>query len=130
MDRIDICVNAPRVGYNDMEKPSQDQYTSQWMQEQVRKTYEIQRERYKGQPFDYNSQIPASRISYYCTLEKDAKDLIKLVYDKYDLSARSYHKVMKVARTIADIEGNDRISFENVSEAIGYKTEGMCGKVE
>ena len=62
-------------------------------------------------------------------MESDAKDLLKEVYNKYDLSVRAYHKLMKVARTIADLENHEIIEFSDIAEAFGYRiTEVYDGK--
>lgn len=123
LDRIDICVHAPRVLYDDMENNCRDmEYSSASMRQTVQKIYNIQQERFKKSSFNLNSQIPINEIAKYCEMEKEAKSLIKTIYDKYDLTARSYHKIMKVARTIADAAEHNLITKEDICEAAGYKT--------
>lgn len=122
MDRIDICVQAPKVQFEDMENISDNsEYSGDKMRKKVLRIYEIQQERFRNCSFNLNSQIPANQIPYFCQMENDAKTLIKTVYDKYDLTARGYHKIMKVARTVADLEGHDKIMLPDLSEAIGYR---------
>ncbi len=124
MDRIDMCVRAPKVLYDDMENTAVDmEYSSEVMQQKVQKIYNIQQERFKECTFNLNSQIPIKEISKYCEMEKEAKSLIKDIYNKYDLTARSYHKLIKVARTIADAEEHDLITVEDICEAASYKTK-------
>ncbi len=123
MDRIDICVHAPKVLLEDMEKNDIDlEYSSHAMQQKVFKIYNIQQDRFKKCSFKLNSQIPINEISKYCEMEKEAKSLIKAIYDKYDLTARSYHKLIKVARTIADLAEHDLITERDICEAAAYKT--------
>lgn len=123
LDRIDICVHAPKVTYDDMENNCCDmEYSSESMRQIVQRIYNIQQERFKKSSFNLNSQIPINEISQYCEMEKEAKSLIKSIYDKYDLTARSYHKIMKVARTIADVAEHNLITVEDICEAAGYKT--------
>lgn len=122
MDRIDMCVNAPKVQYEEIESITDDkEYTSINMKNEILRIHEVQRERFKKYSFNLNSQIPNNLIAHFCNMENDAKILIKNVYDKYDLTARSYHKIIKVARTIADIEGHEKITLPDISEAVGYR---------
>lgn len=123
MDRIDMCVHAPKITYDDMENNSYDmEYSSEAMRRIVQKVYNIQQTRFRNKSYSLNSQIPINEISKYCKMEKQAKSLIKDIYAKYDLSARAYHKLIKVARTIADIGEHDLITEEDICEAAGYKT--------
>ncbi len=125
MDRIDMCVNAPKVQYEEIENTKDieedNEFTSLNMKKQILRIHEIQQERFKNYSFNLNSQIPNNLIAHFCDMENDAKILIKSVYDKYDLTARSYHKIIKVARTIADIEGHEKITLPDISEAVGYR---------
>lgn len=122
MDRIDMCVNAPKVQYEEIDNINMDtEYTSLNMRNNILRIQEIQQERFKTYSFNLNSQIPNNLIAHFCNMENDAKILIKNVYDKYDLTARSYHKIIKVARTIADIEGHEKIMLPDISEAVGYR---------
>ncbi len=122
LDRIDMCVEAPKVQYEEMEKRAvSDIYSSNNMREKVLLIQEIQFDRFSKNSFKYNSQIPTNHINDFCPMEAEAKALMKNVYDKYNLTARSYHKIIKVARTIADLEGHDRIMLQDVGEAVGYK---------
>lgn len=123
MDRIDICVQAPKVGYEYVEKPiSPNDYSSENMNRLILKIQSIQKDRFKNYSYKYNSKIPINKIDFFCEMENDAKSLIKTAYDKYDMTVRGYHKIMKVARTIADLEEHNRILFQDIAEAIGYRT--------
>ena len=121
MDRLDICIQVPRVEYEAMGQRGDENFSSEKMRAIVKRVFEIQEERYKGLDFSLNSGIPAGLIGKYCVMDSETESLMKVVYDKYNLSARAYYKILKVARTIADIEGHDRIGLEDLSEAIGYK---------
>lgn len=122
MDRIDICIQAPAIRYEDIEGGGHDKYDSSHMREMVGSAYERQKDRYAGCEFVFNSEIPAKEVNKYCTMESEAVQLMKKIYDSHGLSARSYYKILKVARTIADIDGNELITAANISEAVGYKT--------
>ena len=130
MDRIDMCVQAPKVGYEYVEKSTvKPGFSGEEMRQQIQKIQDIQNQRFEKFPYKYNSQIPINKIEYFCQMESDAKDLLKEVYNKYDLSVRAYHKLMKVARTIADLENHEIIEFSDIAEAFGYRiTEVYDGK--
>ncbi|MGN0373882.1 MAG: YifB family Mg chelatase-like AAA ATPase [Butyrivibrio sp.] len=122
LDRIDMCIHAPKVEYDDIEGSEEDvEYSSGGMRRKVLNIYNVQQERYRNFSFQFNSQIPVNMVSDICTMENDAKTLIKTVYRKYDLTARSYHRIMKVSRTIADLEGHERIMLNDIGEAVGYR---------
>lgn len=121
MDRIDIFVNAQRVSYDEICADDAKDYTTKAMKEQVQRVRDIQKERFKGEDFLLNSAIPSDRINRYCRAEREGENLLKQAYERYNLSIRSYNKIRKVARTIADIEGHDTIMCPDICEAIGYK---------
>ena len=74
------------------------------------------------EPFiDINSQLHDRDVERYCALEAEERMLMKNIYEQYDLSARTYHKILKVARTIADLSGHLRITTDDISEAVFYK---------
>lgn len=123
MDRIDICVQAPTVSYEDIGGGG-DEHDSAYMRKIVEKAFEIQRKRFKGQKITFNSSMSAALTAEYCVMEPKAESLMKKAYEAYGLSARSYYKILRVARTVADIDENEYISAENISEAISYKTLG------
>lgn len=121
LDRIDIFVNAARVSYEEINNESEQEYTNENMKKTVKRVWEIQRQRYELESFDMNSHISTERLGEYCTMESDAQNLLKQAYERYNLSVRSYNKIRKVARTIADIEGHELITEADIFEAIGYK---------
>ena len=83
---------------------------------------DIQRERYRKEGFSYNSQIPATKIREYCALDKKQEQYMEEIYGKLQLTARSYHKLLRVARTLADMDGGDRICDRHLEEAICYRS--------
>ena len=122
MDRIDMCVQAPKVEYDFMENSTiKPGYSGKEMRQQILKIQEIQNRRFENLPYKYNSQIPINKIEYFCQMKPEARALLKEFYNKYDFSVRAYHKLMKVARTIADLEGHEIIEFSDVAEALGYR---------
>ena len=91
---------------------------------QMRRTVEdarrIQIDRYSEEKISYNSQLTPPLIKKYCPLDGESKQLLKMAFETYKLTARSGQKIIKLARTIADLGKNDKISSEHIAEAIGY----------
>ena len=86
------------------------------------KAREIQNERFKDLEISYNAQIGPKEIEKYCDLDNDSKNLIKIAMEKLNLSARAYDRILKVARTIADLELEENILSQHISEAIQYRS--------
>ena len=121
LDRIDVCVQVPRIKYEDMVYDGKDLYTNEYMRSTVERVFNIQKERFAHEKYSLNSSIPAADVSRYCILDREAGNLMNSIYDSCDLSARGYHKLLKVARTIADIDGSEHIMAEHICEASGYR---------
>jgi magnesium chelatase family protein len=85
--------------------------TSAGMKSDVKRAVEIQRKRYEHEGILWNSQLSPVQIKKYCALSKEAKDFMRIAYDKMSLSVRGYHRILKVARTIADIDGEESITI-------------------
>ena len=83
---------------------------------------EIQNERYKDLKISYNAQIGSKEIEAFCELDEASQNLIKIAMEKLNLSARAYDRILKVSRTIADLEGSKEIKTHHVSEAIQYRS--------
>ena len=82
----------------------------------------IQRKRYGGTGIGCNSQLGVRELDLYCQVPKEAESLLKMAIQELGFSARAYHKCLKVARTIADLEGKDRLETAHVAESIHYRT--------
>ena len=121
LDRIDICINTPPVMVEDIGKKSAE--NSESIRRQVEVVRRIQEERFKGESYKFNSQITASKLEEYCPLSIEAKKLIDKAYKSLGLSVRVYHKLIRVARTIADLEGSMSVEEKHIAEALGYRTE-------
>ena len=120
LDRIDMHVEAARVNYKDFEevKPSK---SSKEIRQEVRRAQEIQAARYKGEGFGLNAELQGGAIDKHCRLDGESKALVKRIYDVMGLSARGYHKILKLARTIADLAEAESINADHISEAIQYR---------
>ena len=81
----------------------------------------IQEERYRGSGFRFNADLNAEAVQRYCTLDADGEKMMRRVYEKMHLTARSYNRVLKTARTIADLSGEAVISAAHLAEAISYR---------
>lgn len=121
LDRIDICVEAPALGYQELTRVEKGGESSAEMQKRVLACHEIQCERYKKESFSHNSGIPAARLEEFCYLGEKERRYMESMYEKMSLTARTYHKILRVARTIADLEEAAEISLSHLNEAICYR---------
>lgn len=120
LDRIDICTEASRLEYKDICKKETNESSSE-IRKRVEMSIMIQRDRYKGTDIRFNSDIGVSDLDKYCHLGRNEEKLLRDVYEKLGLSARAYHRMIRVARTIADLEGATDINCAHLSEAIAFR---------
>ncbi len=120
LDRIDICISVPKITIGDIEG-SAPSISSKYIKEGIRRAHCKQAERFEGTGINFNSEMKNKQIEMYCVLEPEVKALLDKAYDKYNMSARGYYKVLKVARTIADIDGAEIIEKKHLLEALGYR---------
>ncbi|HHY41932.1 MAG TPA: YifB family Mg chelatase-like AAA ATPase [Thermoanaerobacterales bacterium] len=119
MDRIDLQLQVAPVKYSDLEGPSTTD--SETIRKRVEAARLIQLERYKGQNIHCNSQLTPNLIHKYCKLDKDGKLLMKEAFHNMKLTARAYNKILKVARTIADLDNKSSIKEDHLAEALQYR---------
>ena len=120
LDRIDISVEAARISYEDLNESRKGE-SSEEIRKRVIACWELQKERYKNDNIIFNSQLEGGNIRKYCVLGKEEKELMKAVFDRMNFSARAHDRILKVARTIADLDHSERITTVHLSEAIGYR---------
>jgi len=120
MDRIDIHIEVPQVKRKEIDRLEEGESSSE-IRKRVIAAREFQNERYGKEKIFSNSDLNSSQIKKYCIIEPEARELLSKAVDVYGLSARGYNKVLKIARTIADLEKKEIISKENISEAIQYR---------
>ena len=120
LDRFDIQVEVPAVKYDEISSKSKGK-SSQEMRKNVERARQIQLERYKGSDIYCNAQLGAAGLEKYCSVDKDGKELLKNVFNSLGLSARAHSRILKVARTIADLDGSDNIKTEHIAEAVQYR---------
>ena len=121
LDRIDISIEAPRISYEELGRGTGESGTSAQIRQRVKETQNIQKERYKNIGINFNSQLNGKQVEKYCKLNKDLKDYMASVFEEMNLTARGYHKILKVARTIADMRKSENIEEEDIFEAVMYK---------
>ncbi len=121
LDRIDIQVEVTAVDYNDLSS-SRKLEESKKIKERVDRTRRIQLERYKDLNIYSNSELSAGLLQEFCPLGKAENDILKAAFDNLGLSARAHSRILKVARTIADLEGEENISVSHIAEAIQYRS--------
>ena len=122
LDRMDICVEAPALTYEELTGKASKGETSKEIQKRVMECHQMQCERFKGESFSHNSAIPASRLDEFCNLASKEQRYMETIYEKINLTARTYHKILRVARTIADLEQEKEIRVAHLNEAICYRT--------
>ncbi len=117
LDRIDIQVEASAVNYEDLGVKGKSE-SSKDIKERVILAQKVQIERYKNDGIYFNSQLTAGLIEKYCELGEAERQILKGVFDRLNLSARAYHKILKIARTIADLEQSKNIGVTHIAEAV------------
>jgi len=122
LDRIDIHIEAIPVDYHELSSPERFQEDSQTIKARVEAARVRQQHRFQNDATRFNAKMSAKQIKKYCQLTSDADALIKQVFENLNLSARAYHKILKISRTIADLDDQDIINIEHVSEAISYRS--------
>lgn len=123
LDRIDICVEAPKVEIGRLQSGEKGESSSS-MRKLVMEARVRQKERYEGTSFRFNADLGAGDIEKYCPLGEEEKKMMETLFHTLDLSARAYHRMIKVARTIADVEHSRKIRKEHLAEAVCYYSAG------
>lgn len=121
LDRIDIHIEVPPVDYEDLTSKFGEEPSSA-IRERVNKARKIQAQRFKGTSVRCNAKIDTQMFSSACALDDKADFLLKTAFDKLGLTARAYDRIMKVARTIADLDNSEIIKGVHISEAIQYRS--------
>jgi magnesium chelatase family protein len=122
MDRIDIQVEVPALKIDEITSTQTvTNETSQQIKERVIKARNIQYERFKGKNIYCNAQMGPKEIKKYCVLEEKAGLMLHNAIEKLGFSARAYDRILKVARTIADLAGSEIIQTNHIAEAIKYR---------
>ena len=121
LDRLDIHIEVPPVDYAQLSETEAGE-PSAAIRERVNKARRIQLERFKGTKISCNAKMTASQTRKYCVLSEKAAKTLELSFEKLGLSARAYDKILKVARTIADLDNSESIENKHILEAIQYRS--------
>jgi len=121
LDRIDIHVEVPRTNIKDLEIDTPAESSVQ-IRERVKKAREIQQQRFREDGIFCNAQMQSRQLRTYCKIDKQAKQLMRDAFERLGLSARAHDRILKVARTIADLAGEEAVQSVHVAEAIQYRT--------
>ncbi|MCI8838632.1 MAG: YifB family Mg chelatase-like AAA ATPase [Hungatella sp.] len=121
LDRIDICAEASPITFSEL-RQSVPQETSLDIRRRVERARKIQERRYAGTGIRFNSQMKGEHIRRYCALKKEDEQFFQAVYRNMNLSARAYTRILKVARTIADLDGQERIGHGHLCESVSYRS--------
>ena len=120
MDRIDLHVEVDGVTYEEI-KNNEDEESSESIRARVNKARKLQYERFKNQKNHCNSKMNNEMLKKTCALDNECENLVKDAFEKLSLSARAYYRILKVARTIADLEESAEIKAAHIAEAIQYR---------
>lgn len=125
LDRMDICVEVPAVTYNELIECKEGE-CSKDIKQRVTNAADIQKERYKYEVFKDNAAITSKKIPVYCGLDSESRDIMETAFEKYRFSTRNYYKVLRIARTIADLDGSESVKQKHLIEALGLSI--VCKK--
>ncbi len=121
LDRIDLHIEVPAVPFQELSATA-DGTSSVIMREQVDRARSVQRQRFGPDSHRLNGKMTTRQLRKFCVLDAEGKQLLQTAMDELGLSARAHDRILRVARTVADLEGSDAIKPEHVSEAIGYRS--------
>ncbi len=122
LDRIDLCVEIKAVGLSEIRTRSKS-LSSVEMRGMVETARRMQEERYRGTPYRFNAELKSKDLVTYCHLGEEENAYLESIYQKLKLSARSYHRLLRVARTIADLAGSPEIRKEHLLEAVCFRPD-------
>lgn len=120
LDRIDIHVQVPRVEYDKLSEDRLGEPSSQ-VRSRVEESRQVQRDRFRGSSISCNADMHPAEVRKYCSLDDTCRKLMKTAMNQMQLSARAYHRILKLARTIADLAKSDPIMPEHLAEALQYR---------
>ena len=120
LDRFDLFVEVGEISYSELNKKCQGE-KSQDIRKRVEKARKIQKSRFENKNIYTNNEMTSKDIDKYCVLDDKSREITNKIFDKYKLSNRSYTKLIKISRTIADLEGEEKINSNNIMEAFSFR---------
>ena len=121
MDRIDIHIEVPAIKFNEIASDTPGEPSAS-IRERVTRARQVQHERFKADGIYANAQMKPRHIRKYCRIDEDCLHLMEMAMNRLGLSARAYNRILKVSRTIADLESSEKIASLHISEAIQYRS--------
>lgn len=121
LDRMDLCVEVPKVHYSDLADAGKEE-SSEDIRERIVKARQVQKERYKNLQILTNARLNIKQVETFCEVDKEGEEIMQRAYEQLCLTARTYHKVLCVARTIADLGGQEKIQAKHLREALSFRT--------
>lgn len=120
MDRIDLHIEVPRLSFDKLQENINEE-SSEKIRERVEAARKLQEKRFMDLPIVSNSEMSSDQIKKFCQMDEECKDLLKSAVIALRLSARGYHRIIKIARTIADLAGSEKIETNHIAEAVQYR---------
>jgi len=124
LDRIDIHVEVPRVDYDKLTDDRRGELSGA-IRARVERARQEQRQRFAGTPFSCNADMGPTEVREVCKLDETGRSLVRAAMQQLQMSARAFHRILKLARTIADLAGSQRIETAHLAEAIQYRPRRM-----
>ncbi len=121
LDRMDIHAEVPPVDYNDLSRPSPSESSAE-IRKRVNAARKLQQRRFEGKDISCNARITPAMLHETCPMTDEASRLLQMAFDRLNLSGRAYDRIMKVARTIADLDSSEKIESAHISEAVQFRS--------
>ena len=121
LDRIDLHIEVPPVNYGELNSTSKEESSAE-IRERVNRARRIQAERYRGTGVTCNARLTPAMLKKYCVPDAAAEEYLRLSFDRLGMSARAYDRILKVARTVADLSGSEKIKKEHIFSAISFRS--------
>ncbi len=121
LDRLDIHVEVPPIDFDSLKSKGKEE-SSATIRERVNRARKIQEKRYAGSGITCNARLTPAMLEKYCTLTPDAENTLRMAFDRMGLSGRAYDRLLKVSRTIADLDGSEAIETPHIMQAIQFRS--------
>ena len=125
LDRIDIQIDVPRLTTEELLNTKESAESSSQIRERVIRARKIQKDRYKNEGILTNSQLNSKLVKKYCQTDDASKEVLKIAIQKYQLSGRRYDRILKLSRTIADLDNSEEITSKHITQALQYRLNNV-----
>lgn len=123
MDRMDLCCEMSGINIEELQAKTPEE-DSETIRARVMGAVHMQAKRYQGSGYRFNSEVLSQDVAKYCVAEPKAEEILAKIYKKMQLSVRAYYRLLKVSRTIADLEQSEQILEKHIKEAAQYRISG------